>query len=79
MFGTFVRAGALWAMMMLIGTVLAEVLDILLPPIKHGLGASHLLYTSLVEVRDQYVVIATLTVVVIIIVRSVVESKVGGV
>lgn len=79
MFGTFVRAAALWAVMMLIGTVLAEVLDVLLTPIEDGLGTSHLLYTSLVEVRDQYVVIATLTVVVIILVRSVVESRAGGV
>jgi hypothetical protein len=79
MLGAFIRAAGTFVGAMLIASVLAAVFDPLIAEsIKPQLGTDSLIYTAMNAAVDQFIVTAVVAVLLGLIVRSVVESKLGG-
>jgi ABC-type transporter Mla maintaining outer membrane lipid asymmetry permease subunit MlaE len=79
MFGKIIRAAAGFAGAMLVASVLAEVINpYVLPRLKENLGTDHILYTSLDGVTTWLPFIVLIALVLGLIARGIVESKLPG-
>jgi len=79
MFGKIIRAAAGFAGAMLVASVLAEVINpYVLPRLEENLGTDHILYTSLDGVTTWLPFIVLIALVLGLIARGIVESKLPG-
>jgi uncharacterized membrane protein len=79
MLGAIVRAAGTFIGAMLIASVLSAVFSPLLEEsIKPQLGTNSLIYVSMNAAVEQFIVTAVIAVLLGVLVRSVVESKLGG-
>jgi len=79
MLGAIVRAAGTFIGAMLIASVLAAVFSPLLEQsIKPQLGTDSLVYVAMNAAVEQFIVTAVIAVLLGVLVRSVVESKLGG-
>lgn len=78
MFGPFVRRGGLAVAGFILASGLKEILDVVIPEIEVGLNPNHQLVTGLKSVNEWFAFIIFGMLLIGLIGRAVVESKVNG-